>query len=74
MCQQCVDAVKKYWPDLPDDRYGDLLMSATSFPFGDADRVEREVREMAEQSGCDLGKAVAIADAELDATTEKPSA
>ncbi len=66
MCQQCVDAVKRYWPDLPDDRYGDLLICATALPFGDADQVVKQVQEKAEQSRCNLGFAMSLADREND--------
>ena len=61
MCQKCIDAVKKFWPDLPENQYSDLLWNITCFPFGDHNDVLSQVKEMAEKSGCNLDKAMAIA-------------
>lgn len=61
MCRQCVDAVKTYWPDLREEQCAILLWGATCFPFGTGEQTAAQVKEMAEKSGCDLGKALAIA-------------
>ena len=61
MCQACVDAIREHWPDLPEDEYGDLLYSATSYPAGDAEQVVAQIKEMAERSGRDLGVAIRLA-------------
>lgn len=66
MCQKCVDAIQKYWPNLPETDWHDLLWAATAYPFGDGDYVAAQVKEKAEQSGQDLGCAMAIAEAEMD--------
>ena len=66
MCQRCVEAVKRYWPDLPQGDYGRLLWNCTAFPVAMPETIEQQVRDMAERSGCDLGKAIQIADQELD--------
>ena len=65
MCQQCLDAVNRYWPDLSKEDCASLLWCCTAFPFADPDTVTRQVREMAEKSGRDLGKAMMIADEEV---------
>lgn len=65
MCQLCVDAIKQYWPNLPESDYGDLLMGATSYPFSYGEQTALEIKEMAEESGCDLGMAMAISDTKL---------
>ena len=67
MCQRCVEAVKRYWPDLPQGDYGRLLWSCTAFPAAKPETVEQQVRDMAERSGCDLGKAMKIVDEETNA-------
>lgn len=64
MCKQCIEAVRKHWPDLPNDQYGDLLWCTTAFPFGGPEIVEPQLEEMARLSGCDLEKAKAIADSD----------
>ncbi len=66
MCQKCFDAVKKYYPRLPEKHYGDLLMGATAFPFGDAETVERQLKELIEKTDGTLEGAYAFAAAELD--------
>ena len=66
MCQKCVDAVKKYWPNLPEDKWDSLLWGATCFPAGEPEQVEQQLQELAEQSGCDFDKAMAIANMESE--------
>jgi hypothetical protein len=46
MCQKCVDAMKKYFPEIHEDQYGDILMNYTSFPFGDAEQIEAQVKHL----------------------------
>lgn len=50
MCQKCIDSVKRYFPNLPEDKYGGFLMDCTCFPFGDAEEVEKQVKELSEQT------------------------
>ncbi len=71
MCQQCFDAIRHHWPDLPRKDYGRLLFEATSYPAGDGEQVARQVAEMAEKSGQCLEAAMAIADRELDEAMAK---
>lgn len=66
MCAKCVDAVRRYFPDCPDAEMGEFLMSATSFPFGCGDDVERALKEH-HDAGCrTTGEASARADEEMD--------
>ncbi len=74
MCQLCLDACKKYWPDLNDEDRSTLLMGATAFPFGCGEGIAAQLKDMAEKSGCDLGKALAIADEEMDAAVAEAKA
>ena len=46
MCEKCLEAAKKYFPDLADKDIGDLLMEHTSFPFGTPERIEQELKEL----------------------------
>lgn len=43
MCQICVDAVKRHYPDVPDEEYGRFLMGTTCYPFGDGRLVEEQL-------------------------------
>ncbi len=65
MCQKCVDLVKQYYPELPEDDYGDLLMSATAFPFGGPETVERQLKELREKTDGTLQGAIRFACEEL---------
>ena len=68
MCQQCVDALKQYWPDLPESQWWTLLFGGTCFPFGSGEQTAAQLRELAEKSGCDMERALAIADSEIPVT------
>lgn len=71
MCQLCVDAVKKWFPTVPKKQYGDLLMSATCFPMGDPQTIERQLRSMAEKGITTLEGASAYACEELFKASKK---
>ena len=71
MCQQCVDGVRQYWPTLPEEDFDTLLWQCTCYPAGGPEDVVPQLREMAEKSGCDFGKAMAIADAEIEAALKE---
>ena len=66
MCQQCLDACNKYWPHLTPEQRRELLWEATCFPFGCGGMVAEQLRKLAEQSGGDLKKALAIADQQME--------
>lgn len=66
MCQKCSDAVKAYWPDLPESEYKTLLMGATCFPFGTPEQTSQQLRDMAHKSGQNLDLALAIASEETE--------
>jgi hypothetical protein len=67
MCRTCVEFARRKFPHFSEKEIGTLLWGATSFPFGDADRVCREVKELAEQSNGNLDECLAIADREMEA-------
>ena len=55
----------KYYPDLSESDWGELLMGATCFPFGSPEMVERQVIELKEKTNGTLGQALAYADTQL---------
>jgi hypothetical protein len=64
MCQLCVDAARRHYPELPDDEIGALLMGATAFPFASPEHVEKQLLEMRAKTDGSLGAALALADKE----------
>lgn len=66
MCQKCIDAVKKHFPKLPKKHYGELLMSATAFPFGEPEYIEKQLKELKRKTDGTLGGAIAYAHRKLD--------
>ncbi len=71
MCEQCNELVKKYYPNLPEDDYGHLLMSATCFPFGGPKYIEPQLKELVENTDGSLGAAIAFADKQLSKAWEE---
>ena len=43
MCQRCVDALKRVFPNASEKEGGEILMSFTAFPFGGPGEVERQL-------------------------------
>jgi hypothetical protein len=66
MCEKCVEAVKKWYPELPEDQWDDLLMDATCFPFGSPEMVEKQLKELREKTDGTLGGAIIFANEEMD--------
>lgn len=61
MCQQCVDAVGKYFPDLKGKDVADLLMECTSFPMGEPDQIRAQLAELRAKTDGTLDGAKAVA-------------
>lgn len=66
MCDQCALAVEWHYPDLTDEERGELLMSATCFPFGSPEQIEAQLVELKEKTDGTLLGALGFADMELD--------
>jgi hypothetical protein len=68
MCDKCIEAAHRYFPKVKDSDIGDLLFSATCFPFGCAGDVERQLRNLSRRKKYDgtLATAAAMADADMD--------
>ena len=74
MCQQCTDLVKKYYPELPDDHYGELLINATAFPHtdpNDSPYLENQLKELIENTDGTLGGAINYANKQTEEEMEK---
>lgn len=69
MCSKCCEAVKKYWPNLPESEYKTLLLGATCFPFGTAAQTAKQVEDMAQKSNQNVDVALAIAREAIDAVS-----
>jgi hypothetical protein len=67
MCQKCLDAVRQIWPNISDEERVTLLWGATAYPFSDPEYTARQLQEKFDQSGGNVGMALAIADMETDA-------
>ena len=70
MCQKCVDAVQKYYPNLPEEDWSRLLWGATAFPMGDAEQIEEQLAELIENTDGSLESALAYADKQMLAAQE----
>jgi hypothetical protein len=65
MCKVCVDAVREFFPDCPDDQFGNFLMSATAYPAAEGAHVRKQLEEL-KAKGCQTWHdAMAMADAEM---------
>lgn len=51
MCKLCCDAAMRHFPDCPKEFVGEFLLSATAFPSGCVDMVDRQLIEHKE-AGC----------------------
>ena len=71
MCEQCLAAIKKYYPNLPESDYGELLTSATAFPFGHGETVERQLKEASEATDGSLMQALGYAEMKMDEEYKK---
>ena len=66
MCEQCALAAEWYYPNLSDEERGEILMSATCFPFGGPEDVEEQLKELIEKTDGTLMGALCFAEQEMD--------
>lgn len=66
MCHICSNAFRKHFPHLTSEQQIELLWCGTSYPAGDAERVEEEVEELARKSGAEYEVAMKIVHQEMD--------
>jgi len=65
VCDKCNELLDKYYPHLSEEDRGHLLISATCFPFGGPEDVERQLIELKEKTDGTLQGALSFADTEL---------
>lgn len=65
MCNLCTEAVRKYFPDVPDEEYGNFLISVTSFPAGDGEEIYKQLRDLRVKTA-NWETCFAIADMEMN--------
>lgn len=65
MCEKCLAAVQKYYPNLSEADQGSVLWGATCFPLGSPEMVEKQLKEVREATDGTLGAALAYAENEL---------
>ena len=61
MCNKCVKAVRREFPNVKESEYGDLLMSCTCFPFGSAETIASQLHDLALRTDGSLESAKIIA-------------
>ena len=66
MCEACVLAVEWHYPHLSDEERGEILMSATCFPFGSPEHIEAQLIELKEKTDGTLRGALIFAHDEMD--------
>lgn len=73
MCEKCLEAVRRYFPKVREVDAAELLVSATSYPFGEHREIARQLRNLSRRKHCDgtLATACAIADTDMDRAMRK---
>jgi hypothetical protein len=46
MCKKCADALKHYFPDLPEEEAINVLWCLTAFPFGTAETIRKQLKHV----------------------------
>lgn len=70
MCQKCLEAVKKYYPHLTGEDVGLLLWSATAYPMGGPEQIERQLKEVRAATDGTLDAAIGYATKQMDAASK----
>jgi hypothetical protein len=50
MCEKCIEALNRYFPNLSEKEAGDLLWNETTFPFGTAERIVKQLQDLANRA------------------------
>jgi hypothetical protein len=66
MCQKCLDAVRRWFPEIGENDIGELLWGATCFPFGGPEQVEEQLRKMHDKGLTTADEAMAYSDSEME--------
>jgi len=62
-----LDIIRCHFPNASDEEADGFLWNATCYPFACADRIIKDIGEMAAKSGGDINAAFAIAESEVEA-------
>lgn len=65
MCEICVNNIKEIYPELSEEDACDLLMSATSFPFGNPEDIRKRLLYLKENTDGTFGAAMTLNDKEF---------
>lgn len=57
--------VQRHWPDIDQESASMLLWSATCFPMGNAEEIEKQIIEAYQKSHGDVGLAIAQVEDEM---------
>ena len=66
MCQQCLAACRKYYPDIPENEIQSFLMGATCYPFGSPDDVAADLKRAAANTDGTIQGAIAFVEEEIE--------
>ncbi len=71
MCQQCLDACRMVFPEVPETEIGDFLISTTCYPMGSAKDVRAQLlANKAKMTTDDYHECYLIADSEMTQAME----
>ena len=65
MCDKCYQLVCKYYPNLSDADRGEVLMGATAFPHCSPKYLEKQLKELIDNTDGSLDAALYYADFQL---------
>jgi hypothetical protein len=60
-----IELARKYYPHLNDEDLGDLLIETTCFPFGNPEKVEKNLIELIENTDGTLEGAIEFANEQM---------
>lgn len=71
MCMKCVQIVSLHYPYLSDEDKGELLWSATAFPFGSPQQLQDQIVELVANTDGTLRSAINYAHDQQDAQIKR---
>ncbi len=72
MCQECVDACRGIFPEVPDEEMGDFLFGTTCYPAGRGEAVRKQlIGNRARMTTNDYHECYAIADQDTEEAMAK---
>jgi hypothetical protein len=48
MCEKCLETVARLFPDEPEERWADILLNYTRFPFGTVAEIREQLEHVKE--------------------------